>query len=71
MLGAYPEKYANCLYLMGRKAEARAFVEEFLPTKRDYFEGFAIPFLGKLDEEGGTSGGVVARMTTSLNSAST
>ena len=52
MLGAYPEKYASCLYLMGRKGEARAFVEEFLPKWRDYFEGFAIPFLEMLDEEG-------------------
>lgn len=51
-LGAFPERYASCLYLMDRKAEARAFVEEFLAKKREYFEGFAIPFLNRLDEEG-------------------
>jgi hypothetical protein len=50
MLGAYPERYASCLYLMGRKGEAHAFVENFLPMHRDYFEGFAIPFLKMLDE---------------------
>jgi hypothetical protein len=45
MLGAYPERVASCLYLMGRKEEARLFVEEFLQDHRDYFEGFAVPFL--------------------------
>lgn len=52
MLGAYPERVACCLYLMGRKAEARKFVEDFLPAHQDYFGGFAVPFLKKLDEEG-------------------
>jgi hypothetical protein len=51
MLGAYPERVACCLYLMGRKEEARAFVEDFLPKNREYFEGFAVPFLKKLSEE--------------------
>lgn len=37
---------------MYRKAEARAFVEEFLDKERECFEGFAIPFLNRLDEEG-------------------
>lgn len=50
-LGVYPERYACCLYRMGRVAEARAFVNSFLPAHRDYFEGFAIPFLKMLDEE--------------------
>jgi len=45
MLGAYPERVASCLYLMDRKEEARSFVEEFLQDHRDYFEGFAVPFL--------------------------
>lgn len=45
MLGAYPERVATCLYLMDRKDEARAFVEDFLKDHRDYFEGFAVPFL--------------------------
>jgi len=45
MLGGYPERVASCLYLMDRKDEARAFTEEFLEQQRDYFEGFAVPFL--------------------------
>lgn len=45
MLGAYPERVAACLYLMDRKDEARTFVENFLKDHRDYFEGFAVPFL--------------------------
>ncbi|PNS08369.1 hypothetical protein [Solilutibacter silvestris] len=45
MLGAYPERFASCLYLMDLKDEARSFVEEFLKDHRDYFEGFAVPFL--------------------------
>jgi hypothetical protein len=45
MLGAYPERVASCLYLMDRKEEARSFVEDFLADHRDYFEGFAVPFL--------------------------
>lgn len=52
MLGAYPERVACCLYLMGKIDEARAFTEEFLQRKRNYFEGFAVPFLKMLDEEG-------------------
>lgn len=48
MLGAYPERVAACLYLMDRKEEARNFVDDFLKTHRDYFEGFAIPFLKRL-----------------------
>jgi hypothetical protein len=52
MLGGYPQRVASCLYLMNRKCDARAFVEEFLPTHRDVFEGFAVPFLAKLEAEG-------------------
>lgn len=48
MLGAYPERVASCLYLMGRKGEAWSFVEEFLQDHRDYFNGFAVPFLKML-----------------------
>lgn len=48
MLGAYPERVASCLYLMGREQDARSFVESFLPNHRDYFEGFADPFLKML-----------------------
>ena len=50
-LGGYPERYASALYFMGRRQEARAFTEEFLQRKREYFEAFAIPFLKLLDEE--------------------
>ena len=50
-LGGYPERVASCLHLMGRKREAREFVTDFLARHRDYFEGFAVPFLAKLDEE--------------------
>lgn len=52
MLGGYPQRVASCLYLMGRKAEARQFVEGFLPNHQKVFEGFALPFLAKLDREG-------------------
>lgn len=48
MLGAYPERVASCLYLMGRIEEAREFTESFLAKRKDYFEGFAIPFLQKI-----------------------
>lgn len=51
MLGAYPERVASCLYLMGRKEEARSFAEEFLQDHRDYFEGFAVPFLKMLSDD--------------------
>ncbi len=52
MLGAYPERVACCLYLMGRKSESRKFVKEFVSAHHDYFAGFANPFLKRLDEEG-------------------
>lgn len=51
MLGGYPQRVASCLYLMRRKAKARQFVEEFLPLHRNVFEGFAVPFLAKLEAE--------------------
>jgi hypothetical protein len=54
-LGGYPEKYACCLYLMGRKAEAQTYIKEFTsPALPDYFEGFAEPFLKMLDTEAET-----------------
>jgi hypothetical protein len=52
MLGGYPQRVASCLYLMGRKAEARQFVEGFSPEHREYLEGFAVAFLAKLEAEG-------------------
>ena len=60
MLGGYPERMASCLYLMGREEEARAFVEEFLKVNRNYFEGFALPFLHMLNAE--VTGKIAARL---------
>jgi hypothetical protein len=51
MLGAYPERIASCLYLIGRKDEARSFVDGFVAQHREYFEGFATPFMAMLDRE--------------------
>jgi hypothetical protein len=51
MLGAYPERIASCLYLMGRKKAARDFVKEVLAQHQEYFEGFAVPFMEMLDRE--------------------
>jgi hypothetical protein len=48
MLGAYPERTAACLYLMGRKEEARTFVADFLRENHDYFAGFVGPFLSEV-----------------------
>ncbi len=44
MLGGYPERVASCLYLMGRKDEARAFVSEFMQERPEYFKNFAVEF---------------------------
>ena len=49
MLGAYPERLACCLYLMGKIDEARAFTENFLAKNKNYFDGFAIPFFKKIE----------------------
>ena len=51
MLAEYPERTAACLYMMGRKDEARSFTEKFFAQHRDYFEGFAAPFRELLDRE--------------------
>jgi hypothetical protein len=51
MRGAYPEKVASCLYLMGRKKEAEDFVRQYLAKNQGYFEGFAVPFLKVLDHQ--------------------
>lgn len=59
-LGGYPERVASCLYLMGRKAEARTFIESFPEKYQDYIEGFAKPFLELLDKEGVTSSSAVS-----------
>jgi len=49
MLGAYPEKYAVCLYFMGQISEARAFVESFVRKEPAYFTPFAESFLEMTD----------------------
>lgn len=49
-LGGYPEQVASCLYLMGRKVEAREFIENFPEKYREYIDDFAKPFLELLDE---------------------
>ncbi len=49
LLAQYPERTAACLYLMGRKDQARSFTETFLALHRGYFEGFAVPFRELLD----------------------
>lgn len=50
-LGGYPERFACCLYLMGHRDAAKQFVEGFVPDHRDYFEGFALPFISMLERE--------------------
>lgn len=48
MLGGYPESVASCLYLMGKKEDAKIFTENFLAKEKKYFESFAIPFLQRI-----------------------
>jgi hypothetical protein len=48
MLGAFPERYATCLHLMGNTQRAREFVTEFVHAHPSYFEGFADPFLATI-----------------------
>lgn len=56
MLGGNPERFASCLFLMGRAEEAQSFVKDFLSGHEEYFEGFALPFLRMI---GGSAGGAV------------
>jgi|SRR5665213_186364 len=51
-LGAYPERVASGLYLRGRADTARSFTVDFLAQHREYFEGFAVPFLRMLGRDG-------------------
>lgn len=44
MLGAYPERYACCLYFLGRLAEAKDFVAMIDKEKPAYFGDFANNF---------------------------
>jgi hypothetical protein len=50
MLGGYPERVACCLYLMGHKAQSRAFTQDFAAKEPAYFQAFADAFLGMLSE---------------------
>jgi hypothetical protein len=50
-LGGNPERYAACLYLMNRRNEAIKFLESFPDQYKEYIEGFAAPFLAKLQAE--------------------
>lgn len=68
MLGGNPERFAACLYLMGREDTARQFVHEFLREHRDYFEGFACPFLDSAGSLGGTGRAGSGSAGSSLNS---
>ncbi|WP_417450403.1 hypothetical protein [Kordiimonas sp.] len=52
MLGAYPERVAGTYYLQGRYEEARSFTESMLKKEKEYFSGFGLPFLKKLEQEG-------------------
>lgn len=45
MLGAYPERVACCLYLMGRVREAEEFTIKFCDREPEYFGHFAESFL--------------------------
>lgn len=44
-LGGYPERYACCLYLMGRKSDAYDFCANFLEMGKPSFETFGKNFL--------------------------
>lgn len=50
MLGSYPERYACCLYLMGKSDDARVFVINFLSSHELYFDNFSKLFLRFLDD---------------------
>jgi hypothetical protein len=43
-LGAYPERYASCLYLMKQEKQALSFVLEFAKANSTYFGRFAKAF---------------------------
>lgn len=44
-LGAAPERYACCLYLLNRKAEAVEFIKKFSVSHEDYLQDFTENFL--------------------------
>lgn len=50
-LGGNPERYASCLYLMGRIKDAHDFLLFFPDQYKEYIKGFSIPFLAKLETE--------------------
>ncbi len=53
-LGGNPERYAVCLYLLGLKHESMNFLENFPEQYKSYIQGFAVPFIAKIQSELGT-----------------
>ena len=47
-LGGNPERFASCLYFMGRESEARDFLISFPEQYKNFIQGFAAPFLEKI-----------------------
>jgi len=50
-LGGNPERFAACLYMMGKKVEAREFLNTFPEQYKEFIKGFSIPFLEKVETE--------------------
>lgn len=50
-LGRVPERYATCLYMLGKKLEAKEFLECFPADYKKYIEGFSLPFIDKIKNE--------------------
>lgn len=55
ILAGVPEKYACCLYLMGKEAEAAAFIKEFSRGNANYLQDFTANFLKMCDVPCGAS----------------
>lgn len=51
MLGGNPERFAVCLYMMGKKEEARVFLNTFPDKYKEFIKGFSIPFIEKVETE--------------------
>ena len=50
-LGGNPERFAVCLYMLGRKVEAEDFLDAFPEDLKPYIEGFSIPFVKMIESE--------------------
>lgn len=44
-LGGNPERFASCLYFMGREGEAKDFLINFPEKYKKFIQGFSLPFL--------------------------